>query len=447
MKLQTSFLAFMLILPFGSSCSATGGSAEITLVGSTPGDEYIKSALAIDPETKIDFIRWHLTLNANGQNTFILNIDLGESQANTLGFKRGGEKLSFEGVYKIIKNNGQNINGEIYELRSDKLPAGLSMIKINDNLFHLLTAQNRLMTGNGGWSYTLNRKDPVPSAGLPLSATSLASMKDTWTQAVFGGRTPCLDIARENNLTVVDGCFKLKWKLTLNRDPRTLLPTTYLLQTTFNRASDITGKWTITKGSPSNPAAIIYQLYNDKQEKTFALLAGDDNVLFFLNKNSELFVGNGDFSFTLDKIPATPDQQILSLSEAEQILGEPATLTEQDAGKKDEERFSKMTFTANARDTKTGKLGALYFVHSEYNTQSDAGKLMQTFIRSNQNSAGFELLEGYGDVAFIHTDQTNFITFVAVRENKMVRLKVNQLTSKTSLTEFKRIAREMIGRI
>jgi hypothetical protein len=446
MKLLPSFLAFILILPFGSSCSATGGSAEVTLVGSTPGDEFIKSALNIDPKTSVDFIRWNLILNSNQQNSFVLNIDFGESQPNTSGFKGGGETLFFEGAYRIIKNNGQNINGEIYQLSSDKLPTGLSMIKIDDNLFHLLTTENRLMTGNGGWSYTLNRKQPIRPAGLPASTTELASMNDTWVQAIFGGRTPCLDIAKENNLTVAADCFKLKWKLTLNRDPRTLLPTTYLLQTTFNRASDIVGKWTITKAA-SNPGAIIYQLYNPKEEKTFSLLAGGDNVLFFLKKNSELYVGNGDFSFTLDKIASTPDHQILSLSEAEQILGEPAVLTEQNKGEKDEERFSKMTFTANKIDAKTGKLGTLYFIRSEYNTKADVGKLMQSFIASNENHSGFELLEGYGDVAFIHTDQTNFITFVAIKENKMVRLKVNQLTSKTSATELKRIAREMISRI
>ncbi|MCW5912469.1 MAG: copper resistance protein NlpE N-terminal domain-containing protein [Cyclobacteriaceae bacterium] len=282
-----------------SSCSGAGGSSsEIVFVGSTPGDALIKSMLAIPSDTKVDFIRWNLKLNTG---SFVLDIAFGESQPNTLGFKGGGEKRSFEGTYTVSRSESKNINGKIYHLKSSKLPAGISMVKLNDNLFHLLTPQNRLMIGNGGWSYTLNRKEPTPSAGLPTLTASSTLTDNTSLQVVFDGRTPCRGFAEDNNLTVPPDCFKLKWKLILNRDPKTLLPTTYQLKTTFNRESDIEGKWTIIKGTVSNPNTIIYQLYTDKQEKSFSLLAGDENVLFFLDKNNELYAGNEHFSFTLNK--------------------------------------------------------------------------------------------------------------------------------------------------
>lgn len=299
-----SFLIFILLLTgilCPGSCSAGNSSSEIVFVGSTPGDELIKSMLTIQPETKVDFIRWNLTLN-NTKSAFVLSIVFGESQPNTSGFKGGGEKHSFEGEYTISKSGNKNINGEIYSLRSNKLSSVIAMVKLNDNLFHLLTPQNQLMVGNGGWSYTLNRKGPLNNlAVLPALTTSSTLTNDTSLQVVFEGRTPCQGIATDNNLTVAPDCFKLKWKLILNRDPQTLLPTTYQLKTTFNRDADRSGKWTIIKATPSNPNTVIYQLYSGKSENSFSLLAGDENVLFFINKNRELYIGNGDFSFTLNK--------------------------------------------------------------------------------------------------------------------------------------------------
>ena len=46
-------ISLSLIIPFKPS-------SDITLVASTPGDEQIKSLLAISAETKVDFIRWNL---------------------------------------------------------------------------------------------------------------------------------------------------------------------------------------------------------------------------------------------------------------------------------------------------------------------------------------------------------------------------------------------------
>lgn len=89
---------FLLIGIFLTSlCSASGVSPEIILVGSTPGDELIKSLLTIPSTTKVDFIRWDLKLTDAGanQNSFVLNIAFGEGQPNTSGFKKDGEKRLF----------------------------------------------------------------------------------------------------------------------------------------------------------------------------------------------------------------------------------------------------------------------------------------------------------------------------------------------------------------
>lgn len=311
MKQINSFLCDLLLLTVAmplsfTSCEAKvkNSSSNIILVASTPGDEQVKSLLAISPDTKVDFIRWNLILRntKSKKQTFTLNINYGEAQPNTLGFKNGGEKKSMDGEYTISQDK-ETIIGEVYHLKSAKLANDILMVKLNENIFHLLTPQKQLMVGNDGWSYTLNRKQPLISLSTNLPALIISSdfTEDTARQIIFEGRTPCLDIAKEKNITVTPNCFKLKWKLILNKDPKTLQPGTYALKRTGHRQSDITGKWTIRKGIPANPNAIIYQLDPDKLEQSISLLIGDENVAFFLHKDNELFTGNENFSYTLNR--------------------------------------------------------------------------------------------------------------------------------------------------
>src|SRR5688500_3542173 len=140
MVYKVSALLITCIL-FMSSCSGSGSpsaerpgtvrsTTQVVLVGSTPGDELIKSILSIPIDRTVDFIRWNLVLNNrdSNQNTYSLDIVYGESQPNTLGYKGGGEKLSFEGVFTISKKGAENINGPIFHLESSKLPSKLKMV-------------------------------------------------------------------------------------------------------------------------------------------------------------------------------------------------------------------------------------------------------------------------------------------------------------------------------
>jgi hypothetical protein len=274
---------------------------EVVLVASTPGDSLIKSLLTLPLDKKVDFIRWDLHLNPGGADlkSFVLHINYGEGQPNTLGFISGGEKRTFKGAYTVAKSK----NGEIYSLKSDKPEATISFLKLNNNIFHLLTPDQKLMVGNGGWSYTLNRKEPLAhtSAGAPALTPASTLLKDRRQSVIYDGRTPCLDFAQIYNLQVSNDCLKLKWRLTLQRDPTTFLPTTYTLNYTLSRRNIIQGKWAVKKGVANNPDALVYQLDPDKADASIFLLAGDENVLFFLDKNKRLLTGDINFSYTLNK--------------------------------------------------------------------------------------------------------------------------------------------------
>ena len=290
------FLFTVLIVNSIIACENKSKFSSIFLVGSTPGGTEIKTKLGIPSQTSIDFIRWDFELE--GTSAFVLKIRFGESQPNTLGFKNGGEIKEFRGSYSINKKK----SFEIYTLKSKGL--NISLVKLNENLFHILTDNGQLMSGNGGWSYTLNNKSPSKLEKLdnsfPLMNNNL--INDKSAQVIYEGRTPCQEFARDYNFSVSKSCFKLKWKLTLNKNPETFMPSTYSFRRVIdNIPGEVTGNWKIINGIDSNPNAIIIQLDPENPEKSLTFLVGDDNVIFFIGKDESLYVGNENFSFTLNR--------------------------------------------------------------------------------------------------------------------------------------------------
>lgn len=290
---------FLTIVLFAGSCSAFTSAevskSKIVLIGSTPGDAEIKSLLVIAADKAVDFIRWDLSFDPSG-NEYILNINFGEGQPNTSGFKGDGEKRAILGRYSVAKN----LERKVYTFSSPQLAGPISLVEISDNVFHFLTSTNRLMVGNGGWSYTLSRKERVSVGAPSLTTLATALLDDRSPEVIFDGRTPCVDLGRAD-LQLGSECRKLKWKLTLYRNPNTGRPTAYRLQSTMNRPRAIEGKWTLINGMHANPRALILQLDPDKADASISFLVGDDNVIFLLKKDHQLLAGNGDFAFTLNR--------------------------------------------------------------------------------------------------------------------------------------------------
>lgn len=284
----------------------TTTSGGFTLIGSTPGDPLIKSMLHIRQDKEVDFIRWTLSMDTtrSDSNNFTLNLEYGLSQPNTTGFAQGRVDTTIAGKYVIINDN-HTTPAEVYQFIYDGTASpSLSLKILNDNVFHVLTPDNKLMSGNSGWSYTLSRKNH--RINQAPTAASLANnpfrSEDKGESVVFAGRTPCGEIAGDYNFKVNEDCFKLKWKLTLHRDKNTLLPTKYTLRRTDQRTNDIEGNWDIVNMNKNNCSLTIYRLDPDKPGKTISLLAGDDNVLFFMDKKQNLYVGNQNFSYTINRL-------------------------------------------------------------------------------------------------------------------------------------------------
>ena len=135
------------------------------------------------------------------------------------------------------------------------------------------------------------------------------------TLGVFAASSPCDAVSRPAlKIPETADCELIKWHLTLHHDPSTLAPTTYKLNYVYGSPEQGTtglsqggteierkGRWAIVRGTKTDPAAVVYQLDPDKPRGSLFLLKADDNILLFLDEERNLLVGNGDFSYTLNR--------------------------------------------------------------------------------------------------------------------------------------------------
>ena len=136
----------------------------------------------------------------------------------------------------------------------------------------------------------------------------------------------------------------------------------------------------------------------------------------------------------------------LTLEEAELILGESCYLKESTQTSSNGIQKFKSTFLTNS-SIGSSKVIALDYMFESYSDEIDAKKMFESFKLSNETFEGFELMTNLGDEAFFHTDKQNFNLVIARKKNKMMRIKINKITKKTSLAELKKISSEIVTRI
>ena len=138
-----------------------------------------------------------------------------------------------------------------------------------------------MLVGNGGWSYTLNRGEPVANAGIPAKGFSPAIASRS-PSTIFDGRTPCSGLGPIVSARSEGSCLKIKWRVTLDRDPSTLQPTTFSITGVIpDRSKVIRGTWSEAKAPNSD--AIVLKLVPAYGTPGVTLMRADDNILFFLD--------------------------------------------------------------------------------------------------------------------------------------------------------------------
>lgn len=155
-------------------------------------------------------------------------------------------------------------------------------------------------------------------------------------------------------------------------------------------------------------------------------------------------------------LTATRTPDLFTLPDAEKILGEPGHLSDSGSTTKGTaSRYNvkdsvaeiklnastyRSTYTANSMDKKTGRTGIIYFVVEKYPEEAAAKTVYSFYKRANQNKPDFKELHDLGDEAWFGTSPL----FVYVRKgDKIFVLKVNKMTSMTSLEQFNIVAKHI----
>ena len=131
---------------------------------------------------------------------------------------------------------------------------------------------------------------PGPGPAEPSPADSLVG--------VFEGRTPCGALFVEFAGYQGPSCEKMKWWLALHRNPQDGSPTTYEFDGTRVTRR---GTWTITRGTATQPDAIVYRLSTELPQKWIAFQRVDDNVLLFLDQDLRVMVGDASWGYVLSR--------------------------------------------------------------------------------------------------------------------------------------------------
>lgn len=273
-KKMKRLVSFLPILLFVSSA----GAKEKTYIASTPADAVVKNFLGIPLSDSVDFIRWKLVLQDSG---YQLQCNYGIGKPNTNGFMNGGVTLTLAGPYRKEKNRYRFQNGT----------KTLKALELNTDLLHLLDADNRLLVGNGGWSYTLNNETPLGTSQVSITTTQTV-LKDS---IIFVGRTPC---GIPGISAPGTWCYKLKWQLILYAGAQQDEPGRYKVLGTAWRKGGKKGNWRIIAGKSGQTT---YRLDDDNGNGFLYLLKLDEPILLFTDAQGKLLVGDEDFSYTLNR--------------------------------------------------------------------------------------------------------------------------------------------------
>lgn len=303
MRKLKRFLAVSLIticLALNSCSQSKNSTAIVSFVATTPCDDISKSLLHIPSADKAEMMKWNLTILT--PTTYKLAYTYGMAKQGTRGFSEGAITKEQTGKWSKSKDK----NTEIYTLVADNSPS-LSFLKLNDNVLHLLDANKNLMVGNGAWSYTLNRINPVQ-----LSPNETRSQKVEETiltdSMIFEGRMPCYAPLLALSGKSTAGCNLVKCRLIFYGDTNSNAPSFLKFYSihvgTGGTRYLSTGKWTASHGTKVDPNAILYQLQfaSEESREHLTFLKGDDNILFLLDPGMNCMAGNDYCSYTLNRV-------------------------------------------------------------------------------------------------------------------------------------------------
>jgi hypothetical protein len=140
-------------------------------------------------------------------------------------------------------------------------------------------------------------------------------------------------------------------------------------------------------------------------------------------------------------------RDLFTASDADRILGEKTHLKDSSFKVKNEVTEYQCAYMANVKDKKTERTGSIYVMIEEYKEIASARDLYASIKTSNEGHEGIQTIDNLGDEAYFHSDQQNFYFILVRKRGKLLRMKVNKITSNTSVDQFNQVAKELTCRM
>lgn len=284
------------------STDMQAGTVLAIFEGTTPAGEVPTQRLGLAHRRGLESLRWRVALYDNSHNGAADRYEIQVVPTTARGRATGAVML--RGRWRRSPS-GQSGAATVYELSES-----LRFVTVGPDLLQFLNPDGTMMVGDGGWSYTLSRvgrhtpgdslhsrSSSAPDVSYPIGPLAVGP----GVFGVFEGRTPCEGVARALELEIRTGCFKVKWRVTLYRDPTTHAPTTYVVEGSLFPRGAREGLWTVVPGAPGIAPAIVFRLEPRHRGAPILLGSGDPHVLFLSHHDLTPMVGNADFAYTLNR--------------------------------------------------------------------------------------------------------------------------------------------------
>ncbi len=160
----------------------------------------------------------------------------------------------------------------------------LYLLKLNDNIFQILSSDKKILKGGEGYANTLNRTSPVADKTIDFT---LPKQDMVTKEMILSGRTPLIPFDKLLDIRDKEDHDKLKWLIEFHVDG------TLDVRKILEHPYDYKGTWTVSNN--------IYKL--DFDNHTLYLLKASDDVYYFMTKEDGLLVGGKDFGMTLIRRP------------------------------------------------------------------------------------------------------------------------------------------------
>ena len=134
---------------------------------------------------------------------------------------------------------------------------------------------------------------------------------------------------------------------------------------------------------------------------------------------------------------------VLQVDEAQRILGSQGHLEKVTSYLDNGTKAYQSAFRDDSIDPETRKAGTLYYMCEEYRSADAARSFLDSTLEANHMSpAGGIRMEGGAELHYFGRGDAVRMVMI-LKENRLVRLKVNPVTSRYSLAELRQVAAEL----